>query len=61
MGYIRVKYQRLLEELMHTNQTDILSYSENGNILDYADYLILGEGEANVISWALVYGKICNH
>lgn len=55
-----INYQRLLEELMHTNQTDILSYSENGNILDYADYLILGEGEANVISWALVYGKICN-
>ena len=53
-------YQRLLEELMHVNQTDILSTSEDGKEFDYADYCIFGEGEANVISWPLAYGTICN-
>lgn len=55
-----LNYQRLLEELMHVNQTDILAEVETGKEFDYADYCILAEGEANVLSWALTYDAICN-
>lgn len=46
--------QILAEEVFHSGQT----WQENCS--DYSLYCLLGEGEANLLSWTLVYGCISN-
>lgn len=46
--------QVLAEEIFHSSQ----KYEDN--FVNYPEYCLFGEGEANILSWALVYGCINN-